>query len=51
MLPATREGAKRLGLVRLHQMVAALVYAVENPVRGVPGLDVPAIRAAGREAC
>jgi uncharacterized protein YbjT (DUF2867 family) len=46
LLPATSEGAKRLGLVKLRQMLAALVHAVENPARGVRILDVPAIRAA-----
>ena len=33
-LPATREGARRLGLVTRAQMVAALVEAVENPPDG-----------------
>src|SRR5215472_4675707 len=31
LTPSTRESAGRLGLVTLEQMVAALVYAVENP--------------------
>jgi len=48
LLPATRDGARRLGLVTLRQMVDALVGAVEDPPP--PGtlrvLDVPAIRAA-----
>src|SRR5262245_49343280 len=47
-LPATRAGAERLGLVRLDQMVSALVRAVEQPP--APGtvalVDVPGIRAA-----
>ncbi len=43
-LPATREGARRIGLVTLPQMVAALVSAVETPVRGVRILEVPEIR-------
>lgn len=44
-LPATREGARRLGLVTREQMVAALVRAVEQPpASGVRILDVPAIR-------
>jgi uncharacterized protein YbjT (DUF2867 family) len=34
-LPATREGAQRLGLVTLEQMVTASVEAVENPSSGV----------------
>jgi uncharacterized protein YbjT (DUF2867 family) len=48
LLPSTRAGAERLGLVRLDQMVAALVRAVEHPPP--PGrltlVDVPGIRAA-----
>jgi len=45
-LPATREVARRMGLVTLAQMVAALVQAVEHPpVTGtVRIIDVPAIR-------
>ena len=43
-LPATREGARRIGLVTLPQMVAALISAVETPVRGVRILEVPEIR-------
>ena len=44
-IPATQEGAKRLGLVHHSQMLDALVHAVEHPVRGTCILDVPAIRA------
>lgn len=44
-LPATRDGARRLGLVTLAQMVNALVAAVENPPTGVRIVDVPQIRA------
>jgi len=33
-IPATRENAIRLGLVRHAEMIAALVQAVENPVTG-----------------
>ena len=43
-LPATREGARRLGLVTLKQMIGALVWAVENPATGVRIIDVPKIR-------
>ncbi|MEO8564027.1 MAG: NAD(P)H-binding protein [bacterium] len=47
-LPATREGARRLGLVTHAQMVAALVEAVESPPTdaepGVRVWDVPRIR-------
>jgi hypothetical protein len=48
LAPALRPGARRLGLVTLAQMVAALIGAVDHPPP--PGsmriLDVPAIRAA-----
>lgn len=46
-LPATREGALRLGLVTLDQMLAALLRAVESDPPATPLIvDVPAIRAA-----
>jgi len=48
ILPWTRESALRLGFVSLHQMVAALVAAVESPVDGVRFAGVPEIRNAGR---
>jgi len=43
-LPSTRETARRLGLVTLPQMVAALVRAVENPAQGIRIVEVPEIR-------
>ena len=43
-IPATRESARRLGLVTIEQMVGALAYAVENPTQGVRILGVPEIR-------
>lgn len=46
VLPFTRKGAIRLGLVTLEQMVMALVQAVESPVQGLKVVDVPGIRAA-----
>jgi uncharacterized protein YbjT (DUF2867 family) len=46
ILPQSREGARRLGLVTLEQMTTALVGAVENPVQGRRVLTVPEIRAA-----
>ena len=48
LLPSTREGATRLGLVTLEQMVGALVHAVETPARGVRIVEVPEIRVLGR---
>jgi uncharacterized protein YbjT (DUF2867 family) len=44
VLPATRQGARRLGLVRWQQMIAAMAHAVENPLQGVRVLEVPEIR-------
>jgi uncharacterized protein YbjT (DUF2867 family) len=46
LLPATREGARRLGLVTLEQMIRALTFAVENPAVGRRIVTVPEIRAA-----
>jgi uncharacterized protein YbjT (DUF2867 family) len=43
-IPATRSGARRLGLVTLAQMVNALAAAVENPCQGMRFLEVPQIR-------
>jgi uncharacterized protein YbjT (DUF2867 family) len=44
--PGTRESARRLGLVTIDQMLAALVRAVENPPGEVRIVEVPQIRAA-----
>jgi uncharacterized protein YbjT (DUF2867 family) len=46
LLPSTRAGAQRLGLVTEAQMTAALVRAVEQPAQGVRVVEVPEIRAA-----
>ena len=43
-IPATREGARRLGLVTLEQMLRTLVSAVENPCIGARFVEVPQIR-------
>lgn len=45
-LPATRDAARRFGLVRLDQMVSAIVRAVEQPPQGVRVVEVPEIRSA-----
>jgi uncharacterized protein YbjT (DUF2867 family) len=47
LLPATREGANRLGLVTIHQMLGALVWAVENPADAIRIIDVSTIRKLG----
>jgi uncharacterized protein YbjT (DUF2867 family) len=44
-LPATKQSAQRLGLIRLSQMINALVWSVENPANGILIMDVPEIRA------
>jgi nucleoside-diphosphate-sugar epimerase len=46
LLPSTRAGAERLGLVTHAQMLRALLAAVEAPPGGVRVVDVPGIRAA-----
>jgi uncharacterized protein YbjT (DUF2867 family) len=43
-LPATRAGARRLGLVSRGQLVTTLVRAVEEPPTGVRVVEVPEIR-------
>lgn len=43
-IPATRQTARRLGLVTLEEMVAALVRSVESPADGIRILDVPSIK-------
>ncbi|MBK7877061.1 MAG: NAD(P)H-binding protein [Planctomycetes bacterium] len=44
-VPATRASALRLGLVRLDQVVDALVAAVEHPPRGVRVVETAELRA------
>jgi uncharacterized protein YbjT (DUF2867 family) len=44
LLPTTRAGALRLGLVTLEQMCQALVHAVETPSQGLRVVEVPQIR-------
>ena len=44
--PMTKDGARRLGLVTLPQMIAALVAAVDHVPEGIRVVEVPAIRAA-----
>jgi uncharacterized protein YbjT (DUF2867 family) len=44
-IPSTHEGAQRLGVVTLEQMLLALTEAVEFPCHGTRVLGVPEIRA------
>jgi uncharacterized protein YbjT (DUF2867 family) len=47
-LPSTREGARRLGLVTIRQMIAALAWSVDSADATSRVLNVPEIRGAGR---
>jgi uncharacterized protein YbjT (DUF2867 family) len=49
-LPGSRETARRLGLVTLAQMSAAIVRAVESPASGIRVVEVPEIRRAALDA-
>lgn len=44
LVPMMREGARRLGLVTLAQMLQALVWAIERPATALRVLEVPDIR-------
>src|ERR1700745_625202 len=46
-LPVTRDGAQRLGLVTLEQMLSALTDAIASPSQKVRILGVPEIRRSG----
>lgn len=48
LIPSTRESARRLGLVRLAEMVQAITSLVEDPPHGVRIIEVPRIRELGR---
>jgi uncharacterized protein YbjT (DUF2867 family) len=43
-LPATRESARRLGLITIGQMLKTLIWAIENPPSEIQIVDVPRIR-------
>jgi hypothetical protein len=45
LIPQTRAGARRLGLVTLDQMSKALLHATETPATGLRVVEVPEIRA------
>jgi uncharacterized protein YbjT (DUF2867 family) len=47
-LPATRDTARRIGLLRLSEIVAALAWSIEHAPSGVRVLDVPRIRVLAR---
>jgi len=50
VFPKTRDGARRLGLVTIRQMIAALVAAAEDDDPTSEVLDVEAIRAIAKRA-
>jgi uncharacterized protein YbjT (DUF2867 family) len=43
-LPATKEASRRLALVTIQQMMAALLWAIEHDPKGVRVLGVPEIK-------
>jgi len=45
-IPSTRDSALRLGLVKLDQMIKALVSSIETPAENLRILEVPEIRKA-----
>ncbi len=49
LVPMTRAGARRLGLVTLEQIIGTLVQAIEQPPSGVRILEVPDIRRGGTQ--
>jgi len=50
VIPATRESARRLGLVKISEMVRAIANLVDDPPNGVRVVEVPRIRELGRAA-
>jgi hypothetical protein len=50
-LPLTREGAQRLGLVTLEQMLQTLTNAIASPAPNVRVLGVPEIRQGSWPVC
>lgn len=49
LIPQTREGALRLGLLKIDEMVRALARVVDEPAKGVRVLGVPEVRRLGRD--
>ena len=43
-IPSTSATARRLGLVTLEDLIAALLHSIESPADGIRVLDVPSIR-------
>ncbi len=47
LLPATRETARRLGLLGIDTLLRCLVHAIETPTQGVRSWDVPSMHRLG----
>jgi len=50
LIPSTRDGARRLGLVTLPQITRTLLSVIENPCIGARIVEVPQIRTAALSA-
>ena len=48
LIPSMREGAQRLGLVTIDEMINTLTAVTEQPASGIKVVGVPEIRALGR---
>lgn len=48
LIPSTHDAAKHLGLVTIHDMLTALVWAIEHPAVSHCVIDVPEIRRLGK---
>lgn len=46
--PATRDAARRLGLVTIQEMLVTMLWAIEQPPSGSRVIEVPEIRRLGR---
>jgi uncharacterized protein YbjT (DUF2867 family) len=44
MIPSTHDAARRLGLVTIHDMLTALIRAIEHPPESIRVIEVPEIR-------
>jgi uncharacterized protein YbjT (DUF2867 family) len=49
LVPQTRDGARRLGLLTIRELVGALVRVVDEPPKGIRLLNVTDVRQLGRE--
>ncbi|HQY57154.1 MAG: hypothetical protein WBB60_09790 [Nitrospira sp.] len=47
-VPATRDAARRLGLVTIQEMLVTMLWVIERPPSGRRVIEVPEIRRLGR---